>query len=179
MKTNTYSTLKLFRSLFAMLVIVLTFNLSLLGQHQSTNDIKGFINIIKNNAKEVHRYGEQTYNSTNTNEAKLSAKQMLVLLEEAKTMINNAETVLTNLSTTENKDKCGKYINSIASDLVDFKNRVGSAIYKANEIITTNEFGDIKRAGTAIITEAKKMEAIVTECFAHISLAEQRLASLD
>ena len=181
MKTTTYSTLKLFRSVFATLAIVLTFTLNLLGQDHSTNisSIKEYVNIINNNVEQVQRYGEQAYNATDINEVKLSAKQMLVLLEETKNIIHHAETVLTNLSTPENKEKCGKYFNAIASDLVDFKKRVEYAIYKANEITTANESGDVKRSATAIITEAKKMKDITTESSTHISLAEQRLTSID
>jgi len=171
------------RNLLVTLSTILIYGFSAYGQDNivtsNTNDLRVSVNSIKEKASYAYSYAQQAYNATTIAEARTSAKQLILLFEETQNIIKKAQTSLSSLSTQENKDKCGKYLNAIASDLVDLQNKTEWAVHKANEIIPTEDFANVKPAATAIITEIEKITTIVSESITHITLADQKLTYID
>ncbi|MBI2270084.1 MAG: hypothetical protein HYU69_06950 [Bacteroidetes bacterium] len=171
-----------FRNLFILLFIALISPINLSGQTKNNNisfvNITTNINTIKGKADQTYRYAERSYNADNLNEGKISAKQALLLLEEMKATITNAQTNFEPLLTSDNNKKHGKFLNSIASDLMDIQNKTSWAIHKANKIISTNEFDEVKPAAAEVMSETKKIETILAEATANITLADRELSEI-
>lgn len=180
MKMLRYS-YKFFRHSFVTLsFFVLSAAINLYGQagnidHPiSTENIRTYIYGIKEKTDQARNSAQRTFNAININEAKISAKQTLLLLEEFKEIIKNSQTALGILSNTENI-KCGKHFNSIASDLIDLHNKIKWAAYNANKISSTNESHAINTLAAEVISESKKMEAIVAGTFGSLEMIDQEL----
>jgi hypothetical protein len=186
MKT-IFSPLKFSRGLLVVtLTITLSYSIDLHGQDNgisakpiSTDNIRTYVNAIKEKADQVHAYAEQAYNANTVKDANSIAKQALLVLEDAKNITKNAQTALDVLSTAENKNKCGRYLTSIASDIFDLQNKIEWATHEAGKIVKLNELSEIKHSATEVMTETKKMNDDVAETITTLALTDRELNAIE
>ena len=168
----------IFPTLFLALFAILLSSLSVYGQEKvTTNDIRSDVNSIQNKANDANVLAEKILNATTIGEVNTSAKQILLILEDAKNIIKAEQTTLDAFSTPENKNKCGRYLNSIASDIVDLQNRIEWATHEVNKIMKANEWDEIKHSATEVMTEIKKVNTIVAETTSSLALTDQELSA--
>lgn len=161
-------------------LIVLFSGISVNGQEQTTtDDIRGYINTIKNKASEANIYAEKIYSAGAIADANTYAKQTLLILEEAKNMAKNAQSAIVALSTPENKNKSARNLTSIANDIFDLQNKIEWATHETNKIIKLNELEEIKYAANEVITETKKMNDVIAEIMISLALTDQELNAID
>lgn len=153
--------------------------ISAYGQKSATDDLRGYINSMKDKTDQINIYAEQASKAITIKEANASGRQALTVLEEAKNISKNAQTAFDALSTPENKNKCGKYLTSIASDLVDLQNKIHWQTLEANKIVKFNEMDEIKYAANEIITETKKMNDDIAEAIVSLALTDKELNAVD
>lgn len=181
MKKRTFSsTLKSFGGLsFATFLMLSLAQISVYGQKSSTDDLRGYLNTMKNKTDQIYTNAEQAAAATTINAANASGRSALVILEEAKGISKNAQTAFDALSTPENKNKCGRHLTSIASDLLDLQNKIHWETLEANKIVKFNEMDEIKYAANEMMTEIKKMNDDIAEAIVSLGLIDKELNAVD
>ena len=181
MKKRTASIFRLLPRISVLIaIILLSGRMNTYGQESSTiNDVQGYINTVKEKAKEAAIYAEKAYNAISFNDLKINAKQAASLLDEAKKAVNDANKALASVTIPSDQLKYKTTIGNILSQIEDLQNKVNWAQLKSSDAADINELEEAKHLSNKTLNELKRVDKVAIEIQEELTKAEQILTRID
>lgn len=180
MKKPIISTKKKFRDTCVVLIIILSSTLSTHAQENiTTNDLRGYISIIKDKSNEANVYAENASYALTFKDAERNAKLAISLINEAQKTLDDATKALEKIIKPTDNVKYERTMLNINNGIVDLQNKTNYTTQQLTKLFTAEDSEDSKSFATNAMNEIKRMGKTITEIEEEILTAEKSLSSVD